>query len=280
RDVAEIVKDGLSRPLGESDHPAHVLLDLEAVRVLRDGTARELVQQVILVLNDQGVRAYDQIGASYSSGEQVVEFRRARVHRRDGTTADAPVRRFGDSGGGDGWRSARIDLPPLSPGDVIEIEYVREEIEQSFFGDYFGRVVTFQGTVPIDEKVFILRAPADKQLHFHEQRLDLEPEKSVDDDSGAVTWRWSRRDIEALEPEPAMPGFRETVPLLEISTFASWDAFSSWYHHLIRKQFESSPEIRDKVRELVSGISDDLEKIRAIYHFVVTEVRYNAWEFG
>src|SRR5690606_39971797 len=67
---------------------------------------------------------------------------------------------------------------------------------------------------------------------------------------------------------------------LEISTFASWDAFSSWYHHLIRKQFESSPEIRDKVRELVSGISDDLEKIRAIYHFVVTEVRYNAWEFG
>src|SRR5690606_15087728 len=108
RDVAEIVKDGLSRPLRESDPAEHVLLDLEAVRVLRDGTARELVQQVILVLNDQGVRAYDQIGASYSSGEQVVEFRRARVHRRDGTTADAPVRRFGDSGGGDGWRSARI----------------------------------------------------------------------------------------------------------------------------------------------------------------------------
>ena len=70
------------------------------------------------------------------------------------------------------------------------------------------------------------------------------------------------------------------MPLLEISTFENWESFNKWYSNLIRKQFESSPELDRKVAELVSGKDTELDKIRALYNFVVTDIRYNAWEFG
>ena len=38
--------------------------------------------------------------------------------------------------------------------------------------------------------------------------------------------------------------------------------------------------MKAKVTELCTGKSTELEKIRAIYDFVTTEIRYTAWEFG
>ena len=123
-------------------------------------------------------------------------------------------------------------------------------------------------------------APAERDLNFHHPKLGAEPEKDVDAESGTVTYTWTRRNIEKLESEPGMPLAPEVSPMLEISTFKDWRAFSTWYWNLVRKQFESSPEIRRKVRELTSGAEDDLAKIRAVYNFVVTDIRYNTWVFG
>jgi hypothetical protein len=78
-----------------------------------------------------------------------------------------------------------------------------------------------------------------------------------------------------------MAPLREVAPILEVSTFRDWNAFNAWYWNLVRKQYETSPEIAKKVMELTSGATTDLEKIRALYNFVVTDIRYNdAWEFG
>ena len=39
--------------------------------------------------------------------------------------------------------------------------------------------------------------------------------------------------IAKVDMEPAMPAGKEIFPLLEISTFENWAAFSSWYSNLI-----------------------------------------------
>ena len=168
----------------------------------------------------------------------------------------------------------------VSVGDVIEIEYVKEDLEQSFFGDYYGRRETFRSTIPVEEKVFILRVPASREFYFHARNLDVEPTREPSEDGELITHTWVAKNVAKLDAEPAMPPAKEALPVLEISTFEDWAAFSSWYHNLIKRQFESSPEIEAKVRELTSGATTDLEKIRAIYNFVVTDIRYNAWEFG
>ncbi len=291
RDVAEILRRVFAEPAAESSgDPARVLLDLTAVEVHRDGTTKQYHQELIQVLNDRGVRMYDHFSTYYAPGEQVLEFLRARVHRPDGTKRDGRLRRYGasdasvsgegDRDAGGGYSGASVDLPTLSTGDAAEVEYIREDVRQSFFGDYFGWQEVFPRSVPVAHKVFVLRAPADRRLYFHTRNLGAEPRKEVDEAAGTVTYSWELRDIAKIEPEPGMPPAKEIGPVLEISTFESWDAFGRWYWNLTREQYETSPEIARKVQELCSGAPNALEKVKAIYEFVIGEVRYNAWEFG
>lgn len=283
RDTTDLVRQAIeSRGSDAGNDPARVLLDLTAIQVNKDGTTKTFVQNVLQVLNERGIRMYDQFGSHYAHGEQVLEFKKAKVTRPDGSSAEAKLSRHGGAANdpSGNYYSGSVDLPSLSIGDVIEIEYVREDIAQSFFGDYFGHIEVFQDPVAVQEKVFILRVPRERKFYFHQRNMQTEPVTTDDEATATRTYVWTRRDIPRLDPEPSMPQAREVSPVLEVSTFETWDAFNKWYWSLIRKQFETSPEIAKKVRELTSGLESDTEKIRAIYNFVVTDVRYNAWEFG
>lgn len=292
RDAREIVRRAREGAVSEgSGDPARILLDLSAIEVHRDGTTKQYHQECIQILNDRGVRMYDRYSTYYAAGEQVLEFQKAKVHHPDGSASEGRLSRYGrgeeaERGEGEsrdagaGYRGASVDLPPLSPGDVVEVEYVREDVRQSFFGDYFGWQETFRGTLPIAEKVFALRIPAGRPFYFHQRNLAAEPEKTADDSGVTVTYVWKLEDIPRIDPEPGMPEAEEVGPVLEVSTFEDWQAFARWYWNLTREQYETSPEISKKVAELTSGAPTALERVRAIYEFVISEVRYNAWEFG
>lgn len=277
--IAAVRKDGYKPEEGEA---VRALLDLKVVEVNADGTTREFVQQIVQVFNDRGVRMFDTFETHYAPNEQVLEFKKVRVVHADGSEEQAKLERFGaeDRQQDASRRRATVDLPALTAGDIFEVEYVREDIVQSFFGDYYGRREIFQSEHAILEKVFILRAPAGRRLYFRQRNLSVEPTRVEDGEEGRTTYSWVVRDVPRVEPEPAMPDPTEIFPVLEISTFQGWDEFSRWYWNLIKKQFESSPEIARKVEELTSGKQTDLERIRALYNFVVTDIRYNVWVFG
>lgn len=261
--------------------PYRVILDNTAVALQDDGTTKRYRQLLFQALNDTGVRALDAYPVQYAFGEQWVRVLKARVHHPDGSTEDARIRNRDPQvreGEYPVWSTAWIDVPPLRAGSVLEIEYLQEDLKQSFFGDYFGDTVVFSQRVPVERARYTLTAPAGKALYFHRRGLDVEAEVTTKD--GRRTWQWDVRNPEKINEEVAMPPLQEVGASLQVSTFRDWDAFARWYHHLIRKQFESSDAIRAKVAELTEGLESEQEKIRAIYEFVVTEVRYIAWEFG
>ncbi|MFN0060267.1 MAG: DUF3857 domain-containing protein [Planctomycetota bacterium] len=264
-----------------SSDPSRVLFDQQVVAIDADGTSTRYRQFLVKIVNESGIREYNHYSIPYAFGEQWVKVLRARVHRSAGGTADAQLRQRDPQvreGEYPVWSAMWVDLPPLEIGDLVEIEYRQEDLRQSFFGDYFGDEVSFAGIVPMDWVRYTLLAPADKKLFFHQRQLAIEP--TCSEQGGIKSWRWEVRDAAAVLPEPGMPELAEATPSLQISTFADWPAFTRWYHHLIRKQFESSAAIRAKVTELTQGKATAAEKIRAIYNFVVTDVRYIAWEFG
>ncbi|MEC8894904.1 MAG: DUF3857 domain-containing protein, partial [Planctomycetota bacterium] len=178
------------------------------------------------------------------------------------------------------WRRGSVDLPPLSAGDIIEVQSIKEDIQQSFFGDYFGRREIFRNSLATAEKVFKLRVPAGREFFFHQRNMKATPALETNPEDEVKTYTWTAKGVPKTDSEPGMPWAKEIMPLLEISTFENWESFNKWYSNLIRKQFESSPELDRKIAELVSGKDTELEKIRALYNFVVTDIRYNAWEFG
>ena len=253
----------------KSGEAARILLELTAVKVNKDGTAREFSQTLIQVLNDRGIEMFDRFATAFAQGEQVLDFKLARVHHPDGTEEDAKLPRFSRRASATQvWRRGSVNLPPLSAGDIIEIQYIKEDIQQSFFGDYFGRREIFRNALATSEKTFKLRVPADRQFFFHQKNMDTSPKMEPSEDGELKTYTWTAKNIPKTDSEPGMPWPKEIMPLLEISTFENWESFNKWYRNLIRKQFESSPELDKKVAELVSGKDTEIEKIRALLSLI------------
>lgn len=283
-DTAPLLAKAKAIPL-DPRRTHRVLLRQTVVRLQPDGRSSEWNQELIRIESPDGARRLQTYGTGYHS-DQRLTFQLGRLFRARGGQEDAPVGTWQDRGGGGefGRRlSGGVRFPPLEAGDVIEVRYRTDDLVQGFFGDYYGTTVAFQGAVPFDQVRWVLLAPPGKELHFNTPRLEAigGRQRQVVQPDGIVAHVFEAEGVPAREPEPDQPWDKELLPLVQVSTFADWDAFARWYWGLVAPQHESDPAIRAKVEELCRGATSEEDKIRRVYEFVVTDVRYNAaWEFG
>src|SRR5207302_3578925 len=81
-------------------------------------------------------------------------------------------------------------------------------------------------------------------------------------------------NIPKVDPEPGMPGFTDLAAYLHVSTYKTWDDVAAWYRGLVAEQLQSSPQIDAAVQNAVKGLTDERQKIRAVYDLVVKKTRY------
>ncbi|MBK9384517.1 MAG: DUF3857 domain-containing protein [Planctomycetes bacterium] len=255
------------------------LLDQRVIHIHRDATALRYVHQIVRVESEEGARMLDVFRVRSFPNEQSVRFLVARVIHPDGKIDQASFGR--DARSSELARRGLADLPRLEPGDVVDIEYRHDDLAQSFFGNYFGLMHLFGSPSGATRRAILaLEHPRDLALHIHARGLPTDARRTEEDLGEQLRVTWELSGLGAVADEAGMPAYREILPALEITTYASWDAFGAWWWNLIRHQLEPSPELRAKVSELVAGASDEREKIRRLYEFVIREIKYEAWEFG
>ena len=245
------------------------ILNQQIDKVNPDGTSSSFTRLVVKVLNEQGVRQFDRYGVR-TYGGQSVQWRVARVIRPDGTAEEGRI-----------VSGTWADLPRLSPGDVVHLEYRVDQLQQSFFGDYFGQSFWFASYQPTLKTEYIVITPAGKKLYFHTRNVEVEPVVTAGAEGATKIFRFTVDEPGKIRYEPLMPSPREIFPQLSVSNYGNWDEFAKWYWNLIEDQFRLSDEMKAKVAELIKDKETRYEKIRAIYEFVITDIRYDAsWEFG
>jgi tetratricopeptide (TPR) repeat protein len=267
------VKGAESPERNRENDPSTVVLNKIVTRVNPDGTSSTFTQRIVKILNDQGVRQNPGYNAGGWGGDQAFEWRTARVWRKDGTVEPAQVQ----SG------ASFVRWPRLQPGDAWEVQHRVDELRQSFFGDYFGDRQLFVEYTPVERTEYHLITPAAREFRFHTRNMPAGTEKPVvtetpDGKSRVYAWRLPARP--KLKREPAMASPLESQPMVEVTTYRDWNHFSEWWWNLIKKQFTVDDDLRAKVAELTQGKETRLEKVKAIYDFVVTDIQYQAWEFG
>src|SRR5260370_8076956 len=102
---------------------------------------------------------------------------------------------------------------------------------------------------------------------------------------------WELDDIEPVRLEPMMPNWRSVAGQFGVSfaskapgpssqSYSSWAEIGRWYEQLTTGRREITQPIRDKAREIVSGATDPLEKIRRLASYVKHGIRDEAIEIG
>ncbi|HYC76662.1 MAG TPA: DUF3857 domain-containing protein, partial [Planctomycetota bacterium] len=263
-DVDAIVRAAPDVSVNPENRSHRVLLSRRITLVHPEGTTADFHQQVVQILSEAGVAAFDTVAAWHDPGDQRARFRTARLHRPGEAPQEA--QRQGTWG---------ADFPPLRPGDVVEWSYRVDDLRTGVFGNYVGVRHPFQDR-SLAETVrseLTLLLPKSRGFRFHVRHADLTPEPVAVPGflDGYEGRRYVVNDLPAITWEPAMPYPEEFVPEVQVSTYESWDAFAAWWWNLIRDQIDVNDAMRAKVRELTAGLTDDEAKLRRLYGFVVTD---------
>ncbi len=271
RDAGEVLSTWGTPPADAADaNDAHFwVFQQDVVRAYDNGTRSVYQHRIVRILSERSTRQFATWFVPHNRQDQRARVLSARVIKADGRELRPRL------------RGAFAQLPPLEIGDVVDVRARIDDVAPSFFGEYFGLVHPFVAPdgQPVGCSELVLLLEPGRTYQSESRHGAPEPSLETLDDGTSVR-RYGMSALSRATPEERAPGYKETAPLVRVTTYADWDAFASWWWNLIRRQSDVSPAMRDKVAEITAGLSTNAERIRAVYDFVTNDVRYKAWEFG
>lgn len=253
----------------EANDAHYWVLQQDVVRAYDNGTRSVYQHRIVRILSERSTRQFATFFVPHSRQDQRARVLSARVVKADGRELRPRL------------RGAYVQLPPLEIGDLVDIRARIDDVAPSFFGEYFGLVHPFVAPdgQPVGRSELVLLLEPGRSYRSESRHGAPEPEVGTLEDGTSVR-RYAMSTLPRATPEERSPGYKETAPLVRVTTYADWDAFASWWWNLIRRQSDVSDAMRAKVAEVTAGLSTNADRIRAVYDFVTNDVRYKAWEFG
>jgi len=263
-----------------------VLADLTVVKVYGNGLSTRTHQLVLRALTERGVEQSRVQAFQFSPERTVVRVEQARIFRQ-GQVIES--RSEGERNLSEPWyglyydvRAKVIAFPQLQAGDVLELETRLDDAGSNYFSDYFGDLAWLQGNARRLHSDYVLLGPPGRVFYSAAAplaNLQRTQEKLPD---GGTRLRYSAHDVPRVAPEPGAPGASELYAWVHVSTYKDWESVGRFYWGLVKDQLRVTDEIRRAANEAVAGIpeGDEMARIRAVYHYVLSHTRYVALEFG
>jgi hypothetical protein len=270
----------------DKDVNAVILLDETQTTVRDSGEIDTLHRGAIRLLRQEARRYYGSIAVDFDKDTKVSYLKAWTIEPNGHEIAlgDKDIVEHGylsDTAYVD-VRVREIEYPEANPGSVVGFEYVQRDRPYVFEDRW-----EFQDTSPVVTARFILQIPAGWEFttswfNYPEQQPQT---------SGSNQYVWEIKNLSAVEIEPSMPNWRAVAgwagikyfprdPAMRAKSSGSWQDVGVWYEELTKSSREPSPALQQKANELVAGISDPIEKIRAITQYVQRNIRYFAVEIG
>ena len=172
----------------------------------------------------------------------------------------------------DEYRVKEIDASDDADAGVV-FGYQSKSEEQPLFNQ---DIWAFQNRLPALESRYSLTLPSGwsaTSITFNHEKI--EPSVS------GTTYAWELRDLAPIRAEPASPKIKSLAPRVAINyflgdsiasagsrVFENWNQVSRWGTELHNPQAIPDESVAAKARELTASSKTELDRIRAIAHFV------------
>ena len=270
------------------DADAILLLNQFSHDVLPTGKSRYTSHQVVKILTDRGRRQYDDIAIPYNPMAQYITVNIARTILPDGAVIEPLDEAYNDVTppgllsynlySDAMWKV--ISMPALEPGVIVEYQVTLEDSGANTVGNetWFWGDFSFQSTDVTLQSIYALRVPFDTKFRWKAVNCQLNPHERHEEEIS--TYIWTYGETPGLAEEAGMPATKDIVPRLSYSSVKSWDAVYEWYKELAMEQYTADEAIEETVRAITANVEAPSNKIRALYHFVTSQIRYVGIELG
>jgi len=238
------------------------------------------------VLTSKGAEGWDSLSVGWDSWHEVRPVIRARViepnfseHMLDSKAITEEPARGGDYKTYGNGKRLRAPLPAISPGVVVEEEYVERETEPFFAAGRVGRSFFGHQDAAVAHSSAVFEAPSSLPLRLQAQLLPNVTPQRVEA-NGRVTITYEIGALDGIDSRDAnLPPDEVRFPEIDYSTGASWQALATAYSRIVDERAKSDA-VQAIVEGLVAGKTSIAEKQAAILDYVDREVRYTGIEFG
>ncbi|MDE0088209.1 MAG: DUF3857 and transglutaminase domain-containing protein [Candidatus Poribacteria bacterium] len=284
----QAIQENIENASTEPDNPeesAVVLWEAEVHDLDEDGRRVYSTRRVVKIFNEDGHR-FGEIRIPYTQDADDVTIHHARTVKPDGTQVELEKRKIVRGITPDSYTEAGLtvdtrlmyfELPKVSDGCIIDYAYSTRNPRGAMKGE-FWRQVYFQVDVPVQNYRLTTHVPKKTPLFYRVNGPSIEP--TVTENNYSRTYTFEAKDVPALRHEPLMPAVSDFAYNISISTIDSWDKLIAWYATLIREQDRITKEIEAKTKEILIGALSRKEKIKRLYEFVATNIRYAGDERG
>jgi Domain of Unknown Function with PDB structure (DUF3857)/Transglutaminase-like superfamily len=268
------------------DAVAVVVLDEQQTTVKDNGDIETRRRYACKLLRPEAIKTYGYATVEFDN-ETKVSFFRAWTITPEGTQLEVKDKDAVEQGLTNyevfsDVRRKYLKFLEARPGSVVGYEVVQNQRPQ-VFDDVWG----FQDTIPVHRSRYTLQLP----LGWEFTTLWANHPDQAPQSAGANQYVWEVVDVPAIEIEPEMPAWTTVAghmilkffprdPAMRAKTTGSWNDIGLWYYGLIAPRRQLTPDIQQKVAELTAGITDPLERIRALTTFSQRQIRYAAIEVG
>lgn len=282
-----------------SDIPPKLLIDAKAV-VRNSETVFEIsginkavmkVTYAITILNANGInnsvliRFYDKF----------LSVRKIRVDLYDQNGVainngfNLSVKDYSANSGYSIYEDNRVKLlDPKYRTTPFTVEYTYEIVYDGllFYPDW---TVYEDYNIAVEKSRFAIIAPNGFKIRYLEKLIVDKCKKSEGKDK--TTYAWTAENMTAIKKEPYSLSIEEYTPVVytapsdfEMGSYKgnleSWNNFGKWINLLGQGRNILSPETNEKVKKMVSGIDNESDKIKVLYHYLQNKVRYVSIQKG
>ena len=285
---AEAIMARASDQQSYPDADVIILMNQFSHEISPTGQSSYTTHQIVKLLTRRGIEKYDDIAIPYQPNSQNLSINIARTITPDGTIVQPSDEGYNEVTppgllsynvySDVVWKV--ISMPALSPGAIIEYQVTFQDIsgESAGLQTWFWGGFNFQSIVPTLEARYALRLPKDLKFRWKTRHCEIAPE--VRHEAETTTYLWSISEIPPIKEEAGMPALNDAAMRLSYSSLESWDEVYAWYKDLAIDRYHANQAIQSTVDQLTANLPDTEDKIRAIYNFVASKVRYVAIELG
>jgi transglutaminase-like putative cysteine protease len=263
-------------------------VEQKSVREYRaDGTAEAQDETFVKTLTEKGRRDNRTLGLAFTLPYTTVDVVKLEVVHPDGTVSPVDVAANSEVNIDDSQTAMNIydpnnkvlqvNLPKVEIGDMIH-SVIRQTTERPIIpGDYAEENV-FEGSGYLRHLDYEVHAPATRPLQRVRLRAEIPSTVSYTGETnaeGAVTHRWEVTNVPRMFDEPGMPPYDNVLQRLLVSTLPDWPTVSKWYWNLSQPHLDATtPELQKTNEVLTAGMTNDMDKIKAIFYYVSKNIRY------
>ncbi len=257
------------------------------VRFEADGTGTREITGRVRLQSESATHDFGLLRFGYAASFESLTVDYVRVRKSDGTVIETPAIDVQDLDSAvsrqapmyTDTREKHVAVKALSTGDVLEyhlIWTVHDAIAPGHFwidGNFVTNAICLDEEIEIDlpknvqaristrgVTPDVTEAGTRKIVTLHHQNLA----RKEDDNE----WAWEK-GVGKVEP-----------PIIQISSFQSWDEVGKWFGGLETGPAKVTPSVQAKADELTQGKTSESEKIQALYEFVALNFRYIGISLG